>query len=165
VTPNPTITKDFADWAYARPRMTYRELADVRYLAANLVADTAAFLIQTAPDGGSIADEDDIEAGRETLTARAMALGALAPDYCDPAPGSKEYRGDRHWPAFLDAEHAATLLAGVDEAVLFHTYMLNDPIEREVGGDVSGLHVACINRMLRAKAVLERIVPSEEKDT
>jgi hypothetical protein len=87
----------------SRPQLSRRDLADLRWLASEAVAD--AVLSLSAQPGSS---------ALQRLSAVAWASGCLGSVRDDPTPGGDFDDDDYRWPRALNNEEVATLLNEAD---------------------------------------------------
>lgn len=93
------------------PTIARSELADVRWLAAEAVADAVAGVTM----GPSASGFGDGLCETTTVLARAWALGAVGLELEEPTPGGPLDALDLPWPADLGLRHISTLLDAADD--------------------------------------------------
>lgn len=130
------------------PTISRTELADVRWLAAEAVAEAVA-RAQMGPDVEGFAD-----GLQETTTvlARAWALAAVGLELDEPTPGGPFDAADLPWPTALGRRHIAPLLdaaEGLEEGY-------REAAEDDPGNPEGVAHwLARVARIRRARASLE----------
>ncbi len=126
------------------------DLEDLRWVAREAVAMAAGAFQGSYPHGDGLAEYTDV-------VRNAWALGAIGMDYELPIPGTHyDDLGDSVlWPAFLSADHIATIHEATGQLAEHYRYSITSnhdyPAEREA------FYGAKLERVRRVRSFLEQL--------
>jgi hypothetical protein len=132
-----------------RPPMTRGELADLRWLAAEAVADVSCSMHTGRPTAG-----DDLTAPIRLMEC-AFALGALGAERGDPLPGFEADDDRTRWPVTFHGRALTVLLREADVIEGWFTILRDDTDEAPVEA-LRAYYDPRIERVRRCRAILER---------
>jgi hypothetical protein len=131
----------------SKPAITRQELDDLRWLAREALADAGESVNATGKGlMGDLARLHDCT----------RALVALGVERADPYPGTEYDRDEHRWPYKFDETAARVLLREADTIGGFMEWIVEHDAEDYPEGVVAGYFAPRLERVRRARAVLER---------